>query len=355
MAIDTSHGQTVLLEESDDRLATAEESKRSGEPLRSVGANATVPVPASTAINVAENHLKDDVYVGNLGQTFPKHLEEIHDARNGPDGNHYVALTNEEKAAQHEAYSANLIRERQKESEETQKKIDEGYDIATAIVESNLRRAEEHESAVRDWKIAHDKQAASQKSALEVTDAVIDQTKDLDVIDDAKISFKGVNKAPDASESSIKQGLKIKDQLISAQRNFKDSASNPAVSLNYDHPAVAVLNEADSPEGLQEIHADHLAARREAYGEVDGATTEAERRKEDYISSVDTESGKEAAEDGKPTNTEAKNAKSVASAVAKAEANKDARAEDQTNTTAKSTVEQSGPSQVTEPIAPEKV
>jgi len=127
--------ETVLIENSDERLAAVEEAKRTGQPFQSVGANKAEIVPVVVAQQIMDDAAKEDIYVGPNGTTFAAHLKSYHD-KVAADPN-FVNETNEEKAAAHAAYSAEFVRQRQAEEAEMIKKMKEGFEPSLAVQQAN--------------------------------------------------------------------------------------------------------------------------------------------------------------------------------------------------------------------------
>jgi len=254
MGINIPHVETVLVENSDERLAAVEEAKRTGQPFQSTAANESVITPHPVVVQITEKASEQDTYVGPNGMTAAAHLKGYHEkVRNDPD---FVPQTNAEKAAAHAEYSAEVVRKQIEENARVLAAIAEGYDISVAIQQANLERAREHEAKSADYQRIRDERAKDAKDVWTVVDESVEilQAKDLARKSVAKRAdaLKGVVEVPDVSETAAREALITKDDIIETKEDYKAHAMDAESLSERDHPGVKILEAAGSPEELRE-------------------------------------------------------------------------------------------------------
>lgn len=252
MALPT-HVETVLVENSDERLAMVEHAKRTGEPLQSVAANKTEVVPYEIAWQIAEEKSKADTYVGRFGTTHASWLEEYHEKI---QSNEWVAETNEEKAKAHADYSAELVRQQMKDEAEVQKMIAEGYDPSIAVQQANLERANEHEAANAKYMKLRVKREKNATPVLEMVDEAVKVLRAEEVyekpIEERAEALKAVANVPKADEKAATDALKLKDAIIETKVSYKSEVASHKELREKDRPAISIMKSAGSPEELRE-------------------------------------------------------------------------------------------------------
>ena len=241
--------ETVLIENSDERLAAVEEAKRTGQPFQSVGANKSEIVPVVVAQQIMDDAAKEDVYVTDTGMTAAGHLESYHEKIKDPN---FVVESNEEKAAAHHAYAAEFARQRNEEEARVRELMAEGFEPSLAVQQANYERAMEHEKKSIEYgkvRVERDKDA---KTVDEVMEAVVENVKLTDPMDEVIKKAKAASTVPDVSEAPAKEAFVLKDAIIETVESFKDHAHDAEKLKDRDHPAVEILEASGSPDELRE-------------------------------------------------------------------------------------------------------
>lgn len=241
--------ETVLIENSDERLAAVEEAKRTGQPFQSVGANKSEIVPVVVAQQIMDDAAKEDVYVTDTGMTAAGHLESYHDKLKDPD---FVTQSNEEKAAAHAAYSAEFVRQRNAEEKRVQELMAEGYEPSIAVQQANFERAIEHEKKSIEYGKVRIERNKDAKTVEEVEEYVVENVKLTDPLDEVIQKAKGASTIPDVSEGPAKEAFIVKDKIIETVESFDDHAHDAEKLKDKDHPAVEIMEAAGSPDELRE-------------------------------------------------------------------------------------------------------
>jgi len=241
--------ETVVLENSDERLAAVEEAKRTGQPFQSVGANKSEIVPTIVAQEILEDASKDGVYVAPSGLTAAAHLESYHEKMKDPN---FIAETNEEKAAAHAAYSAEFVRQRNAEEARVRELMAEGYEPSLAVQKANFERALEHEEKSKEYGKLRVERNKDATTVDEVMEAIVENVKVTDSFDEVKAKARAASTVPDVSEAPAKEALEIKDKIIETVVSFTDHAKDAEELKDKDHPAVEIMEAAGSPDKLSE-------------------------------------------------------------------------------------------------------
>lgn len=247
-----THVETVLVENSDDRLAMVEHAKRTGEPLQSVAANKTEAVPYEVAWQIAEEKGKADTYVGRFGTTHAEWLEEYHEKIKDND---WVAETNEEKAKAHADYSAELVRQQMKDEAKVKAMMAEGYEPSIAVQQANLERANEHEAANAKYEKIRMKRKKEATPVLEMVDEAVEILRAEDLyakpIDERAKALKAVANVPKADEKATTDALKLKDAIIETKVPYEKEVASHKELREKDRPAISIMESAGSPEELR--------------------------------------------------------------------------------------------------------
>lgn len=248
--------ETVLVAESDDHLAAVEEAKRTGQPLQSVAAGRTFAVPHAVATQIANEKSLENTYVDRrFGATYAGHLEDYHNAiREDPD---FIPRTNEEKAAAHERYSAELVRRQMEDNQDVLNMMADGYDPSLAVQQANLERAREHEAKSADYEAIRQQRA---KDGLASVPAVIDEmvrvvrANDLSTASDAEKfeAFANIGPKPDSMERATNDALVTKDNIVATVASYEDHAMQHDELVKRDRPGIEIMQGAGSPEALRE-------------------------------------------------------------------------------------------------------
>ena len=285
MSISGTYVETVLVENSDERLAAVEEAKRTGQPLQSVGANRSVIVPRDVAVVIFEEASKKDTYVGRFGATHAAHLKDYHEAiQNDPD---FVPQTNEEKARAHHEYSAELVRKQMADEQKVKEMIAEGYEPSLAIQQANLERAREHEEKSVEYAGIRAERAKDDKGVWQVVEESVKilNTKDLTEkpVEKRAAALKKVVDVPDVNEDAAREALITKDDIIATKEDFKKHAMSHEELRDRDRPGIAIMDDAGSPKALREktalaqIYADNMTEEAaEAQNEMNAEMAEME-------------------------------------------------------------------------------
>jgi hypothetical protein len=242
--------ETVLIENSDERLAAVEEAKRTGQPFQSVGANKAEIVPVVVAQQIMDEAAQEGIYVGAGGRTFAAHLESYHDKLANEEG--FVARTNEEKAAAHAAYSAEFVRARNEEEDRVKQLMKEGYEPSLAVQQANFERALEHEEKSRGFGRLRAERNDDPQTVEQVEEYVVEAVNAAASMEEAIAAARAASTVPDVSESYAKEELETKDKIVEAVESFEDHAKDAEALKDKDHPAVEILEAAGSPEELRE-------------------------------------------------------------------------------------------------------
>lgn len=252
-----SNIDTVLVQQSDARLAAVEEAKRTGLPLESIGANGSNVVPYEVAVAIADEKALQNTYVGQFGLTHAAHLADYHAAINANPN--FVAVTNEEKAAAHEAYSAQLVRDRMAVEARVKALMAEGYDVSLAVQQANLERAQAHEKYAGEYEKYRQEREKNATPVLEMVDEAVKLVNSDKVAADATVGQIAQEMmqlssvvVPDAMEAEAEAALVRKDQIISTELPYEPETATPEKLNEQDRPALVVLSRFDSPEALEE-------------------------------------------------------------------------------------------------------
>jgi len=247
------HVETVLVENSDNRLAAVEEAKMTGQPLQSTAANVSVIVPHDVAEVIFEEFSQEDTYVGRFGATAAAHLEDYHEkVRTDPD---FIPQTNEEKAQAHHEYSAELVRKQMEDNARVLALIAEGFEPSLAVQQANLERAREHEEKSIEYAKLRAERAKNVKGVWEVVDEAVKLLKPEDLekpVEKRASKLEKIVEAPDVSESQAREALITKDDIIATKEDFKAHAMSHEELVPRDRPAIPILDAAGSPEQLRE-------------------------------------------------------------------------------------------------------
>jgi hypothetical protein len=246
--------ETTLVENSDERLAYAEEAKRTGEPLKSAPARGTEVVPYEVANEIAEEHSQRNTYVTSQGKTYAAQLEPFHEAVREDDS--FVERTNEEKAQAHHEYSAEFVRRRMESDAESRKLQAEGYQFDLAVQQANLERAREHEGHSIDYAEFRNDFAENSDSVADVERGVLDVLNSQELadksIEERAEALRNVTRVPQADEHFAEEALTIKDQIIGAEEPYEAHAASFDVLRPHDAPAKEIVKAAGSPQELRE-------------------------------------------------------------------------------------------------------
>lgn len=252
--IRSSYAETVLVENSDERLAAVEEAKRTGQPFQSTAANESVITPRPVVVEIFEEASKLDTYVGRYGATAAAHLESYHDkVRNDPD---FIPQTNEEKARAHEEYSAELVRAQMEENAHVLALMAEGYEPSIAIQQANLERAREHDEKSIEYIKLRAERAKDAPTVWEVVDESIKimNAKDLGdaPVEKQAAALRKLVEVPDVSETQAREALILKDDIIETKEDFKAHAMDAESLSERDRPGIKIMDAASSPQQLRE-------------------------------------------------------------------------------------------------------
>lgn len=256
-----SNVDTVLVEQSDERLAAVEFAKRTGLPFESKGALGTEVVPYEVAFAIADEKAQQNTYVGQFGLTHAAHLSDYHQAVTGNPG--FIEQTNEEKAAAHEAYSDKLVRDRMAVEARVRALVADGYDVSLAVQQANLERAQEHERYSNEYERVRQERKKSATAVLDVVDETVkllnsdklnaSSTLGETVAEMVKLTSVTV---PEAMERPAEQALVTKDRIISTEEPYTAHTAPPEKLNEQDRPALVVLSSVGSPEELRESTVD---------------------------------------------------------------------------------------------------
>jgi hypothetical protein len=242
--------ETVLIENSDERLAAVEEAKRTGQPFQSVGANKAEIVPVVVAQEIMDEASMEDIYVGPNGTTFAAHLQSYHEKAEDPN---FITETNEEKAAAHHAHSAEFVRQRNEEEVRVKELMAEGYEPSLAVQQANYERAMEHEKKSIEYAKVRIKRNEDAKTVDDVMEETVKAVNAADPNSrrEAIEAAKAKSTVPDVSESATRKELEIKDKIVETVEKYEDHALDAEALKDRDHPAVEILESAGSPEELR--------------------------------------------------------------------------------------------------------
>lgn len=271
-----AHVETVLVEESDDRLASVELAKRTGNAFESVGTRGAQVVPLDIAVSIAEEKANQDTTVYR-GRSIAAHREDyIDQVRNDPT---FVPRTNEEKAAAHAEYSAELVRQQiAQEKKNRELKEEENFDFAAARQEENRRLAEAYEEAIAPWQRERIQRA---KGATDVVSLVQEIVTHVDVNDIASrplgervAAFSDFVEVPNALEVAAQEALTIKDAIISTEEDYRAHAAGGVVTDTDQREAQVEEVESEdvvAPDAVAVAPEGRKPARRNARREEQGA------------------------------------------------------------------------------------
>ncbi len=278
---------TTGVENSDERLAAVEEAKRTGEPFRSVGSRGTEIVPTEVAEMVAEEQSKTNVYVGKNGQTYAAQLESYHTSlREG--GLEFVTKTNEQKAADHEAYSAELVRRRAQEDVDNLKKMADTGDptiFSVAVQQANFERANEHDMKSIEYAEVAAKRLEGRPTAFEVA------TRGAEVVNNEDLALKSNREraevlkgsgtaVPVADEKFAEEALIVKDNIIETSEPYLAHAMQHDQLRPKDAPANELLSSVSTPEDAKTFREETGVAQLYANNITEEATEAAQKMAE---------------------------------------------------------------------------
>lgn len=275
--VQESYVETVGVEQSDERLAAAEEAKRSGEAFKSMPSKGTEIVPHDIAVQIAEDNGNQETYVGKNGLTYAAHLEDFHDAVSDPN---FVEQSNEEKAQAHHDYSAEIARKRQEEDARNAELKAQGYRFDLAVQQANLERARESEdnaNAYQAFKAEHDAGVPSVVEAEQQVLAVV-HGSDLAAAPSAERAkaLEGKFRVPEATEQPMRDALQVKDAIIATEEPYQKYTASYEELRAHDAPGLQVIASVGSPEELVDRTgiAQSYAANVTAEAEKDNAAVE---------------------------------------------------------------------------------
>jgi hypothetical protein len=206
--------QIVGVEVSDERLAAVEEAKRTGRPLQSVG---------SKGHEIVDRDLLEEATIAvsnsDASETspLPQYLEELRERFDDVD---YVREVNEMKAAEHEEYSAELIRaKRDEEAALAKKAADDPMFYANLIAERQRLQVEAYEKEQADFAVQREKNSRGLEERVRAIDVH-------DAVAATSLETYAEGKAPsDISESFAHEALITKDRVIFGEESFKAVAN----------------------------------------------------------------------------------------------------------------------------------
>lgn len=205
---------SVLVEHSDERLAAVEEAKRTGQELQSIGSKG--------ADIVDREVLREEVErVSNEGSSDPEQplpdylyelVEQVDDTRE----------LNQRKAAEHNEYSAEVVRAQQEqELSDLEKRRRDPMYFARLIEENNRALAAAYS----------EQQAEVARQNLIASEGVQQEVRELrpeGVGDPNPITALGQrSQVTNISESATKGELVTKDQIIFGEQSFRANAEAP--------------------------------------------------------------------------------------------------------------------------------
>jgi hypothetical protein len=246
---------TVLVENSDDRLAAVEEAKRTGQPFQSVAANKTEIVPYEVAFKIADDKAQENTYVRDnaFGLTYAGHLESYHEKIKDPE---FVHETNEDKARAHHDYSAELVRRQMEDEAMVQEMKAQGFDPSVAVQQANLERAREHEVQSAEYMGIRDERDRNSKPVLAIIDEAVNVLRAEDVADkpfeERAAALLQVTNVPDAMEHPAQDALVTKDKIIETAESYEAHAMQHDQLRERDRPGISIMESAGSPEELRE-------------------------------------------------------------------------------------------------------
>jgi uncharacterized membrane-anchored protein YhcB (DUF1043 family) len=246
--------ETVLIEESDERLAAVEQAKMSGEPLQSIAARRTFAVPRDVAQKMLEDASHENIYVGRFGHTYAGHLEEYHEKIKDPN---FVLDSNEQKAREHAEYSAELVRKQMEENQRVNELMAEGYEPSIAVQQANLERAREHEAKSASYEgIRAERKADGLTDVPAKIDEMVRVVRAEDLLtkpfDERVAAFEGVTPNFSVSEEYAKEALITKDKIIETAESYTSQTASHEELSKKDRPGVEIMESAGSPEALEE-------------------------------------------------------------------------------------------------------
>lgn len=227
------HFDTVLVEQSDDRLAEVEIAKRTGNAFVSVGTAGSEIVPQEVAEHIAYEKSLQNTTIGPKGTPIAAHREEWLNAIDEDES--YIEVTNEEKAQAHSDYSAELVRRQQEQEEADRARLKNDPDaIAKEIQERQARLTEDYDKAMNEWNEARREKLHNAPSVLEVVDELVNVVTPADLVNkslDERIKqYEKVVTIPDALERPAEEALTVKDHIISTEEKYADFAEGGNLS-----------------------------------------------------------------------------------------------------------------------------
>lgn len=293
--VEISTIETVLLANSDDHLAKAEEAKRTGKPLESVGAAPSEIVPRAVAAGVLNEVSKENTAVGRFGATYAAHLDQANPGDSGEE----VTKTNEQLAREFDEYAIAFTKARQAEDAKVREQLAQGNFISEAIQEAQNEMARNHKS---------ESPRPPEKGVLEVVQSSL-RLINAGEVQNPHEDLKEVAPVPDASEEATRQALITKDMIRAGKEGFA-GVSYEKVSDESKHGVNRFLSNADKydhtdnePQDFREETSSETAQKMKAAvedkGENKAATAEAKeqakasQQKEDSAKSTKASSKKQ--------------------------------------------------------------
>lgn len=205
--------QIVGVEVSDERLAAVEAAKRTGRELESVGSKGQELVDKDE-LEVAVLEFSND----GASQTspLPEYLELLKERFDDPE---FVLEVNAAKAAEHEEYSADLIRAKREEDAkllEEQRKSDDPEYIANQVLERQRKQTEEYEASQAAFAVQREKNVRG-------IEEVVREYNPFDATAPTAIEEYARGRKPtDISETQATEGHMNKDRIIFGETSYLD-------------------------------------------------------------------------------------------------------------------------------------
>ena len=231
MAQNPTHLETVLVEQSDDRLAKVEEAKRTGNAFQSSGSKGGEVVPHAIANQIAEDNSAQDTAVFR-GRTVAAHRKDYIERVLNEEG--FVEASNIEKADAHHRYSANLVREREAKNLEDAARLRSGEDIAAQRRAENQKLADDYAKAAAAY-------ALSRQAHLDGAKPLYDRVAEIvSNVDASQLFSKTLQEqarqlsqyvtVPVALERPAEEALMTKDAIIATEQPFEAHAEGGVVT-----------------------------------------------------------------------------------------------------------------------------
>ena len=221
------HFDTVLVEQSDNRLAEVEIAKRTGNAFVSVGTAGSAIVPQDVADQIAYEKSLQNTTIGPSGRPIAAHRKDYLEALSD-DEESFTERTNEEKAQEHFNYSSRLAKAQRKQELSDLKDLREGRDIAAEILARQARLADDYTTAQNAW---NESRRELLNNAPTVNQVIAELVEKIDVVELAGKSleermadYAAVITVPDALEAPAQEALVVKDHIISTEESFSSFA-----------------------------------------------------------------------------------------------------------------------------------